>query len=147
MAYEGSRQVGLMRRLFELRPWYKLVPDQSVIAAGQGEGEDHVRAARAEDGSFVIAYLPSGNPVSIKMDKVSGKTVKAQWYDPREGTWREIGEYANTGNREFVPPSKGERSDWVLILEDAAKGYRTAQTASSQLRVSSIRLMRIRLTT
>jgi Putative collagen-binding domain of a collagenase len=107
MAYEGSRQVGLMRRLFELRPWYKLVPDQSVIAAEQGEGEDHVRSARAEDGSFVIAYLPSGKPLSIKMDKLSGKTVKAQWYDPREGTWREIGEYPNSGNHEFVAPTQG----------------------------------------
>jgi len=55
MAYEGSHQVGLMRRLFGLRPWSKLIPDQSVIAAGRGEGEDDVRAARAEDGSFVIA--------------------------------------------------------------------------------------------
>ena len=37
MAYEGSRQVGLMRRLFEQRPWYKMVPDQSVLASEPGE--------------------------------------------------------------------------------------------------------------
>jgi len=121
MAYEGSRQVGFMRRLFEQRPWYKIVPDQSVIAAGLAEGEDHVRAARAEDGRFVIVYLPSGKPVSIKMDKVSGKTVKVQWYDPRQGTWLEIGEYPNAGNREFVAPSQGALNDWVLVLDDAAK--------------------------
>jgi len=132
MAYEGSRQVGFMRRLFDLRPWYKLVPDESVIAWGQGEGEGLVRAARAEDGSFVIAYLPTGMPVSIKMDKVSGKAVKARWYDPREGTWRKIGEYSNKGNREFIAPSPGERSDWILVLEDAAKDFPTARSAASQ---------------
>jgi hypothetical protein len=121
MAYEGSRQVGFMRRLFELRPWYKLVPDQSVLAAGQGEGEDLVRAARAEDGSFVIAYLPTGKPVSIKMDRLSGKAVKAQWYDPREGTWRLIGEYPSTGTRAFTAPSRGDKDDWVLVLDDAEK--------------------------
>src|SRR5207245_11244175 len=115
--------VGFMRRLFELRRWYKLVPDQSVITAGQGEGEDHVRAARAEDGSFVIAYLPSGKPLSIQMDKVSGKTVKAQWYDPRKGTWLAIGELADTGVGEFTSPSRIEKDDWVLVLEDAAKKY------------------------
>jgi hypothetical protein len=124
IAYEGSRQVGFLRLLFELRPWYKLIPDQSVIATGLGEGEDHVRAARADDASFVIAYLPSGKPVSIKMDKVSGKSVKAQWYDPRQGTWVSIGEYANTGVREFTAPSRGEKDDWVLVLEDAAKKFR-----------------------
>jgi hypothetical protein len=137
MAYEGSRQVGFMRRLFELRPWYKLVPDQSVIAAGQGEGEDLVRAARAQDGSFVIAYLPTGKAVSIKMDKISGKIVKGQWYDPRKGTWRKIGEYPNLGNRDFVPPSQGKRSDWVLVLEDAAKGFPTAGSTASRSLVHS----------
>jgi hypothetical protein len=123
MEYEGARQVGLMRRLFELRPWYKLVPDQSVIAAGLGDGEELVRAARAEDGSFVIAYMPTGKPVRIKMEKLSGKAVKAQWYDPRKGTWRSIGVYANTGEREFTAPSQGAKEDWVLVLEDAAKKY------------------------
>jgi hypothetical protein len=132
MAYEGSRQVGFMRRLFGLRPWYKLVPDQSVLVAGEGEGEDLVRAARARDGSFVIAYVPTGKPISIKMVKVSGKAVKAQWYDPRKGTWWKIDEYPNTGTREFAPPTKGERSDWVLVLEDAAKDYPTRLSAPSQ---------------
>jgi hypothetical protein len=135
MAYEGSRQVGFMRRLFELRPWYKLVPDQSVIAAGQAEGEDHVRAARADDGSFVIAYVPSGKPVSIAMAKVAGTAVKAQWYDPRKGTWLLIEEFANTGVREFTAPSRGEKDDWVLVLEDAAKKFPVATANTGGLRI------------
>jgi hypothetical protein len=125
LAYAGARQVGLMRRLFGLRPWYQLVPDQSVLASGQREGANHVRAARAKDGSFLIAYSPVGDPLRIHMDKVAGAKVKARWYDPREGTWREIGVYANTGAREFTCPSQGPQSDWVLVLDDAAKGYPT----------------------
>jgi hypothetical protein len=112
-----------MRRLFELRPWYRLVPDPSVIAAGQGEGEDHVQAARAEDSGFVIAYVPSGKPVSIHMDKISGTEIKARWYDPRKGTWISIGQYPPTGVREYIPPSQGDKNDWVLVLEDAGKDY------------------------
>jgi hypothetical protein len=123
LTYEGARQMGLMRRLFELRPWYKLVPDQSVIAAGQGEGEDLVRAARANDASFVLAYVPTGKPVSIKMEKISGKAVKAHWYNPRTGTWRLIGEYDSRGTRAFKPPSHGPNEDWALVLEDVAKKY------------------------
>jgi hypothetical protein len=120
ITYEGSRQVGFMRRLFELRPWHKLVPDQTVIASGQAEGEDHIQAARAEDGSFLIAYLPHGNPVGIAMNTISGGSVQARWYDPREGTWRDMGQYPNTGVRDFAAPSRGEQNDWVLVLEDAA---------------------------
>ncbi len=130
MAYEGSRQVGLLRRLFELRSWHQLVPDQSVIAGGQGEGEDHVQAARAADGSCIIAYVPTGKAVRIRMDRISGEKINAWWYDPRVGTWRSAGGHPNTGTREFVPPSHGEGSDWVLVLDDAAKGYPTEQEVS-----------------
>jgi hypothetical protein len=117
VAYEGSRQVGLMRRLFEQRPWYKMVPDQSVIASEPGEGPQRLVAARAEDRSFVIAYTPRGEPVSIHMSTLHGSSVKAQWYDPRDGTWQTIGRFANTGVHEFVAPSRGEKADWVLVLD------------------------------
>jgi hypothetical protein len=122
IAYEGSRQVGLLRRLFELRPWHQLVPDPLLITSDQNAGDDHVQAARAADGSFAIAYTPRGKAVGVRMDRISGKQVKARWYDPREGTWREIGVYPNTGTREFAAPAQGEKSDWVLVLEDADKG-------------------------
>ena len=126
IAYEGSRQVGFMRRLFELRPWYKLVPDQSVIASGQGEGEDHIQAAGdgPERGhTFLIAYLPHGRPVGIHLTKISSKKANAHWYDPRNGTWQKIGSFDCTGTREFVPPPAGDRADWVLVLDDPGKGY------------------------
>ncbi len=123
MDFDGAFGVGFARRLFELRPWYQLVPDQSVIAGGQGEGEDHVQAARAVDGSFIIAYLTFGNPVTINMEKISASKVKAQWYDPRQGTWHHIGEYSNTGVRQFTPPTHGNQNDWVLVLEDQQKNY------------------------
>jgi hypothetical protein len=55
------------------------------------------------------------------MNKVSGNIVRARWYDPRTGTWVAIGEFANSGTREFKAPSTGEKNDWVLVLEDAAK--------------------------
>jgi collagenase-like protein with putative collagen-binding domain len=106
-----------------LRPGHRMAPDQSVIEAGQGEGEDHIQAARAEDGSFVVAYLTFGRYIAVHMDKLSGTKIKAQWYDPREGTWTSIGQYSNKGVREFVPPSNGDQSDWVLVLEDMEKNY------------------------
>jgi hypothetical protein len=34
-----------------------------------------------------------------------------------------IGTFAN-GERDFTPPDPGEMLDWVLVLDDAGKGYR-----------------------
>jgi hypothetical protein len=117
MAYEGSRQVGLMRRLFTERLWFRMVPDQSILASGPGNGPFHLAAARAEDRSFAIAYTPVGQPLSIATKALKGSQVKAQWYDPRVGTWKAIGENPNTGTQEFVPPSRGPKDDWVLVLD------------------------------
>jgi hypothetical protein len=128
MDFGGAFGMGFARRLFELRPWYEMLPDQTVIAAGQGEGEDHIQAGRAVDGSFVIAYLTFGNPATIKMNSVTSTKVKAQWYDPRQGSWQYIGEYANTGVQKFNPLTHGDQNDWVLVLEDPARNYRLELT-------------------
>ena len=87
------------------------------IGSEQGDGTRRVIAGRAEDGTFVIAYTPLGQPVSIHMNKLNGSQVKSQWYDPRNGTRKAIGQYSNTGIREFVPPSRGDQDDWVLVLD------------------------------
>jgi len=123
MDSEGAFGVGYMHKLVELRPWYKIIPDQAVIASGQGVDENHIQAARAEDGGFVLAYLTFGNPVGIHMDRISGEQVKAQWYNPREGTFTYIGQYENKGVRKFTAPTSGEQDDWLLVLEDVNRNY------------------------
>jgi hypothetical protein len=115
--YPGAGQMGVLRRLFEQRPWYQLKPDQSVLASEPGGGPLRLVAARADDDRSVIAYLPEGEPVRIDMAKVSGKPVKAHWFYPREGTWLSIGDFGNTGVREFTAPSRGANNDWLLVLD------------------------------
>ncbi len=123
MNLPGAYSVGLARKLFELRPWYRLVPDQSVIAEGQGEGEDHIQAAIAADGSFLLAYLPFGQPVAIHMERITGTEVRAFWYNPRDGRFIDIARYPNHGIVTFTPPTDFDRTDWVLVLDDAGRNY------------------------
>ena len=72
---EQSRHAGLARRwryvkfLFEPRPWYNLIPDQThtVVTAGYGTfsdsgalgDNDYLTAARTPDGALVMAYMPT----------------------------------------------------------------------------------------
>ncbi len=130
--FPGARQMGLMRRLFQSRPWQTMVPDQSIIAAGQGEGEDHIQAGRAGDGGFLFAYLTFGNPITVNMSKISGHVVEAHWFDPREGTWTSIGSFPNSGTRQFVPPRRGRTWDWVLVLDDESKRYPSPGTTPTR---------------
>jgi len=57
------------------------------------------------------------------MRKIAGDTVKAHWYNPREGTTTLIGQFPNTGRRVFMPSTSGAGQDWVLVLDDAAQGF------------------------
>jgi hypothetical protein len=112
-----------VRTLFESRPWQKLVPDQTVIVGDAGTGMEHIQAARAEDGSFLFVYVPTGKPVTIKFDKISAPVVRSLVFDPRVGLGAVTGMYTNKASQLFQPLSSGRGNDWVLIVEDASKGF------------------------
>ena len=57
------------------------------------------------------------------MEKITGAAVRAWWFNPRDGSAKRIGEFPNTGEREFISPDPGEMIDWVLVLDDAAQQY------------------------
>jgi hypothetical protein len=113
----GANDIRHIRKLFEVRDFSKLIPDQSIIHGDNPKDSAHIRAAVANDGSFLMAYLSVGQPVTVVMEKIPGEKLKAWWFDPREGTEIAIGEFANTGFQIFTPPSSGENNDWVLVID------------------------------
>jgi len=116
----SARQMGYLRALIESRPFLSHVPDQTLIAGHVGEGADHIRALRG-DGCALI-YTPVGKPFGVHLDRLTGRDVKAWWFDPRSGQVTPAGQFARKGSREFVPPgSPGVGCDWVLALEDPAR--------------------------
>jgi len=129
----GAAQMQYARWLLESRPFLTRIPDDSVIvpadppSAVPGAGLKRYVATRDADAnsasSYAMVYVPAGRPFKVKMDKISGGTVNAWWYNPRNGKATLIGEFPNTGERQFTPPDPGENLDWVLVLDDATKKY------------------------
>jgi hypothetical protein len=130
--FSGAFQMGIMRRLFESRPWQTLEPDQSIVVAGQGSAS-HVQAARAADGGFLFVYVPQGDKLTIEMTKIRGSQAKAYWFNPRDGTAKEIGKFPCSGTREFSPPSRGLEDDWVLVLDAETQNFTIPGTPSRSL--------------
>jgi len=115
----GSDDLRHMRYIFEKRPFWKLIPDQSVIFGPNPGNEKHLQAAIAKDGSFIMVFHSVGQPAMIRLDGL-GNEIFGWWYDTREGTVIEIGSIENSGIREFTPPTSGKGNDWLLVLDDAA---------------------------
>jgi hypothetical protein len=125
----GAGQMQHGRRLIESRPFLTRVPDDSVIVTDRvptsvpGAGRYRFVATRDQSGSYAMVYAPLGRKFKVRMDKITGPTVQAWWFNPRTGQATAIGEFPNTGEREFLPPDPGENLDWVLVLDDAAKKF------------------------
>ncbi len=124
IASKGGVGQGNIARAFSTRQWTKLVPDQnrSVLTAGNGTSNDadYAAAARASDGSLVMAYTPSAKTLTIDMSKLAGAAT-ARWYDPVNGQYKAISgsPFANSGSRQFATPGNNSEGDpdWLLIIE------------------------------
>jgi hypothetical protein len=122
----GASQMQYLRGLMESRPYLTRVPDQSLLKSPQGKDGDHCQATRDSEGSYAFVYVPNGRPVKIDLTKLTGPTLRAWWYDPREGGANPIGEMENKGVQEFAPPAPakpGAVNDWVLVLDDASRQF------------------------
>jgi hypothetical protein len=127
----GARQMIHLKTLIESRPMLMRIPDQGLVVSGQGEGDHHIQATRASNGSFAFIYIPTGSPVTIDLEPLSGKWIVAQWVNPRTGHASPIGRFARVGHRLFTPSSQGKEQDWILVLDDAACEFALPNTSST----------------
>lgn len=121
--HPGAFQMGLVRKLFESRPYQKLVPNQSMIKAGPTTGGGKIRAALANDGSFAFIYSPRGMQFTIDKSVIKGKRVNEIWYDPRYGISYKIHTGDTKGIQTYTPPTNGRGNDWILIIENAEVNF------------------------
>lgn len=111
----GASQMQHLRTLMESKPYFERVPDQGLIAENY-IGLNHLQATAGK--SYAFIYSPNGLTMKVNMGRISGSTVKASWFNPKDGTTQFIDKFDNNGTIEFTPPSSGSGNDWVLILED-----------------------------
>jgi hypothetical protein len=117
----GATQVRFLRDLIESRPFFRRLPDQSFILSDPGKSGDHVGASRDRDATYAFVYIPRNDQrVKLNLAALRAPTVRAWWYDPRNGLGTLIGEIPAVPT-EFVTPSYGP--DWVLVFDDPAAGY------------------------
>lgn len=126
----GATQMRYARRLFESRPFFTRIPDDSLIVPHPfntnmvpGAAERRFVAMRDRDGRWAMIYAPCGRPFRVNPAPLREGRWIAWWYDPRNGAATRIGDYDRSALPAFVPPSPGELLDWVLVLDEAAQNW------------------------
>ncbi|NLF38750.1 DUF4038 domain-containing protein [bacterium] len=119
----GAWQMRHLRMLIESRPMLERMPDQSLLASAEWVPSRHVQASRAADGSYAFIYIPAARQdVTINMEKLAGATISVSWFNPRNGRIeRSSPVAAGARTMHFTSPDTGP--DWVLMLDDAARGF------------------------
>lgn len=133
----GTQQLAHFINLFSSISWWKLVPDSThqVMTAGYGtyaalggiNTNDYASAAMTDDGTTMVAYIPTIRTITVDMSRLAGPAI-ARWYDPSNGASVAIpgSPLPNTGMLSFTPPGNNAdgpgNEDWVLVLEVFAAG-------------------------
>jgi len=135
LEYEGASDMQHLRYLMESRPIQSLSPDPSMLLSDAGElhkEPSYCAVLRAKDGRCALVYSTMGRAFDIDVSKMSGDTINAWWYSPRDGLLYEermeqvhvpFATFEAKGPRTFEPPSSGQHQDWVLVLDDASAGF------------------------
>ena len=80
-----------------------LKPADNLIVYGKGF------CNRKNDSEYIV-YLPAGGSITINL---SSGSYQAQWFNPRDGQYKDIG-IKNGGQQGFSAP---DNKDWVLYLK------------------------------
>ncbi|MCA9836237.1 MAG: glycoside hydrolase family 140 protein [Trueperaceae bacterium] len=121
--HPGAFQMGLLRRLFESRPFQDLQPANHLLLDAPRHGAAKVKAMLAKTGDFAFIYSARGESFTVDKSVFSAKRVKAIWFDPRYGCTYFFHTGSTVALQTFSPPSSGRGNDWVLILEDEQANY------------------------
>jgi len=120
---KASVQMGYLRQFMESRKWWLLAPAPDLVVEGQGQGERHIQAALASDGSFLMAYIPNAESIVLDVSGLKGKKLKTAWFNPQTAEWVKGRAAANRGTLRLAMPSvKNVERDWALIVDAGGGG-------------------------
>ncbi|KAA8484745.1 DUF4038 domain-containing protein [Arcticibacter tournemirensis] len=113
----GAYDMQHVKKLFTLRPFSQIVPFQEFIRGENPEDSTHIRAARAQDNSFALVYLSTGQTADLNINLLKSKKLLFWWYDPRNGSRSKTKKVRPEVHRQFSPPSSEFGNDWILVFD------------------------------
>ncbi len=126
----GAGQMVYAKRLLLSRPYFSRIPASDIVlvpheakSAVPGAGSYRFVATADTDGTYIMVYAPVGRSFTVATSYIKGETLKIWWFDPRTGKSIKAGKVKNEKQMTFLSPSPGELTDWVLVIDDASKGY------------------------
>ena len=122
--WKSASQMQYLRKfMFSIGARYRdLVPDNGFVAPSEThivKGYDGwAYASRTADKEIFLAYFEKGCPQSLVRGARNWSLYRARWFDPRQGTWSDVGEGVLKADEigEIQLPEFPSDLDWGLSL-------------------------------
>jgi hypothetical protein len=119
----GAQMQHLKTFVFSIGKRYQdLEPDAGLVQPNATQNllayEGWAFASRTRDRNILFAYFENGCPRSLVRGAKTMSIYRARWFDPRQGTWQDVGNgrlAANNTGEIQLPDFPGEL-DWGLSL-------------------------------
>ena len=108
---KGAQSVTHLASLFNSIKWWTLVPDPALVAGQSTDPMSFVPAARNENGSLALIYLPQGGGIELNTGKLRHAS-DMRWFNPSTGHYFPAGK-VESDSLEMHSPGDG---DWVLVV-------------------------------
>ena len=114
----GIHSMTILRAFFEVTPWWSLRPAPVMLAEQPGTDDptSFIAAAKTQDGTQGVLYLPKGGTIPLKLESLPLSSV-IRWFDPRLGRWTDthvLSKEANGGGT--VQVTAPDEQDWLLVI-------------------------------
>lgn len=117
----GYQQMKFLKALMLSFPFTERVPDQSLIASGNGEKYDRIIATRGTD--YALIYDYTARPFSVNLTKISGKEKNIWQMNPKDGSLIFMGTVSGKIYTFSFEEQGTTGQDKLLIIVDATKDY------------------------
>ena len=126
LASEAAQAMTALRRFFEPLPWWRLGPDEALIAAGACDAHLQVVAARTPGAELAVVYVPLHRRFHIDTTRLAAGALRLRWFDPVAGRFAapiDAARHGGDGRMALMPPdarNAGDDTDHVLLIEAGA---------------------------
>lgn len=121
---EAAGQMQYLKNLMLSRPYFSRINDQSIVKSTVIDNYiEYICATRDSENTYAMIYLPQNKSVKIDLGKISGSTKNVWWFDPRTGKASASKSVTGNSTKTFTPPKEGQ--DWVLVIDDASKNFKS----------------------
>ena len=120
LEFPSARQMGHMHSFFDSIPWWELTPRFDDPFWFSTDSSWYSLASIEND--LYVAYFYNVSPfvtsraTGIIKNMDDQDTYRAQWYNPREGSYTFISSSVHSSGGSWAIPEKPDTMDWVLLL-------------------------------